>query len=67
MKKSPSNIRFHKKISPWVGLEPTKRNKKLSESLKNAAPPSQKGGKRARCTSCKRVALNINLMQAPHW
>ena len=33
----------------------------------NTAPPSRKGGNSTRCISCKRVALYINLMQAPHW
>ena len=32
----------------------------------NTAPPSQKGGNDTCCISCKRVALYINLMQAPH-
>ena len=35
MKKSPFNIRFHKKISPWVGLEPTKRNKKMMKQYED--------------------------------
>jgi hypothetical protein len=35
--------------------------------LANTAPPSKKGGNNTRCISCKRTALYINLIQAPHW
>ena len=32
----------------------------------DTAPPSRKGGNNTRCISCKRAALYINLIQAPH-
>jgi hypothetical protein len=35
MKKNPFNIRFHKKISPWVGLKPTKKNKKIMKQYED--------------------------------
>ena len=49
-------------------------NNQLNSSLRhiivtldfNTAPPLQKGGNDTRCISCKRAALYINLMQAPH-
>ena len=34
MKKSPFDTRIQTKNSPWVGLEPTKRNKKLWNNMK---------------------------------
>ena len=33
----------------------------------NTAPPSRKGGNNTRCISYKRAALNVNLIQAPHY
>ena len=35
MWKSPFNIRFHKKISPQLGLEPTKMRQYLKKSVSN--------------------------------
>ena len=43
------------------------KNTKNSEFEFNTAPPSRTGGNNTRCISCKRVALYIKLMQAPHW
>ena len=33
----------------------------------NTAPPSRTWGNNTRCISCKRAALYINLIQAPHF
>ena len=38
----------------------------LNSICLNTAPPSWKGGNNTRCISCKRAALYINLIQAPH-